>query len=58
LPKSEYPKDKALVKIVPAQIPLKKSSDGSPDNKKGKKKKEVILFNTEKIFKPKEFELY
>ena len=58
LPKGEYPKNKALVRAIPVQLPLKKSSYGPPDNKKENKKKELILFNTEEVFKPKKFELY
>ena len=59
LPKSEYPKDKPLMKIVSVQ-PIAKKGAGTnlPDNKKTNGKKKLILFNTEGIFKAKKFELF
>jgi hypothetical protein len=56
LPKSQYPKDKALVKLVPA----KKVEDTDLSHKKNKpnEKNELILFNTEDIFKAKKHELF
>jgi hypothetical protein len=59
LPKSEYPKDKPLMKILSIQPVTKKVADTNPsENKKGNERKELILFNTEDIFKAKKFELY
>jgi hypothetical protein len=61
LPKSEYPKDKAVVQIVPAQTNAVAVTDTNhPDQSKtkAKEKKESILFNTEDIFKARKHELF
>jgi len=58
LPKSEYPKDKALMKVVSMQPATKTVADTHPsENKKPNEKKELIPFNTEDIFKARRFEL-
>ena len=58
LPKSEYPKDKPLMKIVSVQPSSKKVADTNPSNKKANEKKGLILFNTQDIFKAKKHELF
>jgi len=58
LPKSEYPKDKPLMKIVSVQPSTKKVADTNPSNKKASEKKELMLFNTQDIFKAKKHELF
>jgi len=59
LPKSEYQKDKPLIKILPVQPVTKKVTGNNPcGNKKTLEKKEFSLFNTKDIFKAKKFELF
>lgn len=58
LPKSEYPKDKALMKMVALLPVTKKVEDTHPsENEKPNEEKELSLFNTEDIFKARRFEL-
>jgi hypothetical protein len=59
LPKDEYPKDKPLVKIIPAQPNTKKvAGTDVPNNKKVKVIEKKKFFNTEDIFKAKKHELF
>ena len=58
LPKSEYPKDKALMKMVSLQPLTKKVEDtDSSENERPNEKKELSPFNTQDIFKARRFEL-
>jgi hypothetical protein len=59
LPKSEYPKDKPLMKMISVQPSAKKIADTNlTHDKKANGKKHLTQFNTEDIFKAKKHELF